>query len=98
MLNDPAVLETEEVECDRRSGITCNALVSRMQQDEISVLERAIDGYIGGRRTRHFRGKRFHPRQTVSEARVMLYERFGEMPIDHCGVLLAEDIDQSFTS
>jgi hypothetical protein len=37
MFNDIAVFEAEQVESDRRSGITSDAFVSGMQQDEASV-------------------------------------------------------------
>jgi len=43
MLNDLALLEAEQVECDCRSAIARNALVLGMQQDEISV-HQACDG------------------------------------------------------
>jgi hypothetical protein len=48
MLNDLAVLEAEQVERDRRCAVASDALVSGMQQYEISVHKRAIDCYVGG--------------------------------------------------
>src|SRR5262245_51967906 len=82
MLDDLAVLEAEQVERDRRSAETFDALVSGMQQDEIAVHKRAIDHDISGRRARRFRGKRLHSGGTIGELRVMLYQRFAKIPID----------------
>jgi hypothetical protein len=48
MLNDLAVLEAKQVERDRRPGVTCDALVFRMQQYEIPIYKGAIERYIGG--------------------------------------------------
>jgi hypothetical protein len=49
MLDDLAILKAEQVERDRRCAVTSDALVSGMEQDEISIYKRAIDRYIGGR-------------------------------------------------
>src|SRR5260370_27391127 len=98
MLNDLAVLKAEQVERNRRSGVTCDALVSGMQQDEISVHKRAIGRYVGGGRIRCFSDKRFHPVKTVSDARVMLYERLAEIAIDCCRIFLLKDVGHGLTS
>ena len=49
MLNDLAVRKAEEIERDHRSGVTRDAFVSGMKEDEISVHKRAIDPYVGVR-------------------------------------------------
>src|SRR6202040_3125252 len=97
MLNDLALVKAEQVECDHRS-VTSDALVSGMQQYEIAVHERAIDCYIGGRGTRHFRSEGLHSSKTISKVRVMLLEGFTKIPVDHCWIFLAKDVDHSFAS
>jgi hypothetical protein len=47
MLNDLTVLEAEQVKGDRRSSVTSDTLVFRMQQYEISIHKGAIDRYVG---------------------------------------------------
>src|ERR1700751_3861656 len=96
MLNDLAVFEAKQVECDRRSRVTCDALVPGMQQDEVPVHERAMDRYVGAWRARYLLGKRLHPGKTVGKVRVMLYERLAEVAIDCCPVLVPEDVDHGF--
>src|SRR4051812_45651287 len=98
VLDDPAVLEAKQVERNRRSGITRDALVFGMQKDEIAVHERAVDRYVGGGRARYFGGKRFHPSKPISEVWIVLYERLGKIPIDCSGILPAKDIDHGFAS
>lgn len=98
MLDDPAVLEAEQVERDRRSAVTFEALVSGMQQDEIAVHKRAIDRDIGARRARRFRGKRLHSGGTIGEMRVMLDQRFAKIPIDGCRIFLPKDVDHGLAS
>src|SRR5262245_23599998 len=93
MLNDLAVLKAEQVERDRRSGVTSDAFIFGMQQYKISVHKRAIDCYIGGSRTRYFRGKRLHSSKTIGKVRVMLYEGLAKIPIDYCRIFLTKDID-----
>src|SRR5882724_12636541 len=98
MLSDLAVFEAKQIESDRRSGITSDAFVFGMQQDEISVHKCTVDCYVRGRCARHFCGERLHSRQTVSEIRIMLYERFGKVPIDYSRIFVAKDIDHGLTN
>src|ERR1700730_15317409 len=79
MLNDLAVLEAEQVESNHRPGVTSDAFVSGMQQDELPVHECAVACYVGNRCARYFSGERPHSGKTVSEVRIMLYERFGKV-------------------
>src|SRR5467141_3295041 len=98
MFNDLAVLEAQQVESNRRSGVTSDAFVSGMQQDEVSVHECAVDCYVGSRRARYFGGKRLHSNKTISEVRIMLYERFGKVPIDCSRIFLANDVNHGLAS
>src|SRR5262249_14135835 len=36
--------------------------------------------------------------KTISEIRVMLYERFAKIPIDYCRIFLTKDIDHGLAS
>src|SRR4029077_6014444 len=98
MLNDLAVLKAEQVERDRRSGVTGKPLVSGVRQDEISLHKRAIDCYTGGSRVRYFRGKGLHSSNTISKVRVMLYKRLGKIPIDCCRIFIAKNTDHGSAS
>src|ERR1700736_4327637 len=97
MLNDLSVLEAEQVESNHRPGVTSDAFVSGMQQDELPVHECAVDCYVGNRCARYF-GERPHSGKTVSEVRIMLYERFGKVSIDRSRIFLAKDVNQCFSS
>src|SRR5712675_364486 len=98
MLNDLAALEAKQVERDHRRAVTSDAVVSGMQQYEISVHKRAIDCYVSGGRASDVCGKGLHSSNTTGDARIMLYERFGKIPIDCSRIFLAKDIDHGFAS
>src|SRR5690349_3778043 len=98
MLDDLAALKAKQVERDHRCAVTSDAVVSGMQQYEISVHQRAIDCYVGGRRVRYFGGKRLHSSKTISKIRVMLHEGRVKIAIDCGRILLAKDIDQDLAS
>src|SRR5262245_25125010 len=98
MLDNLAVLEAEQIERDRRSAVTFEALVSGMQQDEIAVYKRAIDRDIGARRARRFRGKRLHSGTAIGKMPVMLHQRFAKTPRDGRRIFLPRNVDHGLAS
>src|ERR1700704_2572720 len=98
MLNDLAALKAEQVERDHRCAVTSDAVVSGMQQHEIFVHKSAIDCYVGSGRASDVYGKGLHSSKTISDVRIMLYERFGKIPIDCSRIFLAKDIDHGLAS
>src|SRR5882724_5247539 len=98
MFDDLAVLEAEQVESNRRSEVTSNAFVSGMQQDQVSVHERAIDCYVSKACARDFGGKRLHSSKTIGEIWIMLHERFGEISVDCGQVFFAKDVSHGLAS
>ena len=94
MLDDLAILKTEQVECDQRCRCVFEAFVHRVHEDPLAINESSVNCYVGGRRRRQCRHQCFHPGQPVGHIGVMLDERLGEVAIDDRHVFFAENIDE----